>query len=180
MDIPKFSPADSTNSSPLEGEPVAQGRSPQWLRWGDIKRQYTTTSKKNANSLRKSQTDAENLLWYHLRNKQLDGHKFRRQQPIGNYIVDFVCMSQKLVVELDGGQHAEQQARDKERDTWLHKQGYRILRFWNNDVIENCYGVLETIDLALGGSLGIETGSATDPPTKAGFASFGSPSRGEQ
>ncbi|MGI9250605.1 MAG: DUF559 domain-containing protein [Pseudohongiellaceae bacterium] len=154
----------TTNHSPLEGESAKQGRSPQERRWGDVKRQYTTTAKKNASTLRKNQTNAENLLWYYLRNKQLDGHKFRRQQPIGNYIVDFACMPQKLIVELDGGQHAEQEARDKKRDAWLHKQGYRILRFWNNDVIKNCYGVLESIYLALGGSLDVEMNLAPVPP----------------
>ena len=113
------------------------------------KRKYTDTAQQNAGTLRKAQTDAEGLLWYYLRDRQLGGHKFRRQQPIGNYIADFVCLSKKLIVELDGGQHDEQRAYDRERDACLHEQGFRVLRFWNNEVIGNCHGVLERIYNAL-------------------------------
>jgi very-short-patch-repair endonuclease len=98
-------------------------------------------------SLRKRQTDAENLLWKHLRRKQLEGFKFRRQHPIGNYIVDFVCLEKQLILEIDGGQHAIEIDKDRDRDKWLIAEGYRILRFWNNDVFENLTGVLETIRL---------------------------------
>jgi len=86
-----------------------------------------------ARSLRKRFTDAERLLWKHLRTKQIDGLKFRRQETIGNYIVDFVCYEQKVIVEADGGQHSAE--RDADRDEWLKAQGFRILRFWNHDIL---------------------------------------------
>jgi very-short-patch-repair endonuclease len=98
-------------------------------------------------TLRKRQTDAENLLWRHLRGKQLEGLKFRRQHPIGKYIADFVCLEKQLVLEIDGGQHSLEKDKDNERDDWLMSEGYRILRFWNNEVLENLQGVLETIRL---------------------------------
>jgi very-short-patch-repair endonuclease len=94
--------------------------------------------------LRKRQTDAERQLWQHLRSKQIEGFKFRRQEPIGEYIVDFVCFDSKVVIEVDGGQHAEEGA-DKERDRWLNKEGFKVLRFWNNEVLLNLRGVLEII-----------------------------------
>ena len=114
-----------------------------------MKRSYTRNALKRAASLRQFQTDAEGLLWHYLRGKQLEGYKFRRQQPIGRYIVDFACMSQKLVIELDGGQHAEQHAYDKNRDEYLMGNGYRILRFWNNEVFQSCSSVLDTVCQAL-------------------------------
>lgn len=97
--------------------------------------------------LRQRGTDAENRLWFHLKGKQLEGLKFRRQEPIGNFIVYFVTYEKRLVIELDGGQHAEKdgQARDKRRDEWLNSQGFRVLRFWNTDVLQNLEGVMETI-----------------------------------
>ena len=118
-------------------------------RWGDIKRQYTQQTLQNAKTLRQTQTNAEGLLWHYLRDKQLDGHNFRRQQPIGPYIADFACMSHKLLIELDGGGHTEQKAHDRERDEFLRQRGYRVLRFWNNEVFENCLGVLERVYEAL-------------------------------
>ena len=146
------------NHSPLEGESARQGRSPQPSRWGEIdgetkwgaiKRFYSQQTLQKAQTLRESQTNAEGLLWHYLRDKQLAGHKFRRQQPIGPYIVDFACMPKKLLIELDGGQHAEQHTYDKKRDEFLRGKGYKILRFWNNDVFENCFGVLESIRAAV-------------------------------
>jgi very-short-patch-repair endonuclease len=98
-------------------------------------------------NLRKRQTDAENLLWRYLRRKQLAGVKFRRQHPIGNNIVDFVCLEKQLILEIDGGQHAIEIDKDRNRDKWLLAEGYTILRFWNNDVFENLSGVLETVRL---------------------------------
>ena len=97
-----------------------------------------------AKGLRKRQTEAEKRLWRHLKAKQLEGIKFRRQEPIGKYIVDFVSFDKKLVIELDGGQHAGD-TRDVARDAWLHSQGFTVLRLWNNDVFENPEGVLEEI-----------------------------------
>ncbi len=117
--------------------------------WMEIQRQYTQQTLQNAQTLRENRTDAEGLLWHYLRDKQLDGYKFRRQQPIGPYIVDFACMPQKLLIELDGGQHAEQHTYDQKRDAFLRAKGYTILRFWNNEVFENCFGVLENIYAAL-------------------------------
>ena len=98
-----------------------------------------------ARSLRKNPTEAEKVLWGHLRCWQVDGYKFRRQQPLGNYIVDFVCLEKKLIIELDGGQHAEQTVYDAERDAWLRDRGFSVLRFWNNDVLQNLNGVKDTI-----------------------------------
>jgi len=100
-----------------------------------------------AKELRNNPTNAEGLLWLHLRDKQLDGLKFRRQQPLGPYIVDFVCLSKKIVIEVDGGQHADDKnkKKDEERDLWLKNQGFKVLRFWNNEVLENLEGVWEVI-----------------------------------
>lgn len=98
-----------------------------------------------ARELRKDPTDAERLLWRRLRYWQLDGCKFRRQQPLGPYIVDFVCLQRRLVIELDGGQHAEESDHDTLRDDWLRSQSFTVLRFWNNDVIQNTDAVVEKI-----------------------------------
>lgn len=98
-----------------------------------------------AKQLRRQATDAETLLWRKLRNRQMNGHKFRRQQPIGPYIVDFVCPELRLVVELDGGQHAGAFERDQARDAYLRALGYTVLRFWNNEVFENLEGILTSI-----------------------------------
>ena len=98
-----------------------------------------------AGELRNNATDVERLLWRHLRNSQVEGVKFRRQQAIEDYIVDFVSFAPKLVVELDGGQHALGRERDRRRDECLRKNGFAVLRFWNNEVIENIGGVLEVI-----------------------------------
>lgn len=107
--------------------------------------------------LRKNMTDAERLLWRHLRLRQISGYKFRRQQPIGKYIVDFVCFEKKLIIEVDGSQHSEQLDYDLKRDTWLEKEGFCILRFWDNQVLNETDGVKEIINDALG--------SPSCPPT---------------
>lgn len=96
-----------------------------------------------AKRFRKKMTDAEFKLWKHLRNKQL-GVKFRRQSTIGNYIVDFVSFESKLVIEINGGQHARSND-DKSREKWLTSQGFRVLRFWNNEVLGNIEGILDRI-----------------------------------
>jgi very-short-patch-repair endonuclease len=95
--------------------------------------------------LRNNSTDVEQLLWRQLRNSQLEGVKFRRQQPLGTYIVDFVSFDKKIIIELDGGQHSENISYDIQRDTFLRAGGFTVLRFWNNEVIENIEGVLEVI-----------------------------------
>jgi very-short-patch-repair endonuclease len=97
-----------------------------------------------ARRLRRDATDAEMRLWLKLRDRRLAGFKFSRQQSIGPYIVDFVCRDRKLVVEVDGGQHADN-VRDRIRDDNLAAEGYRVLRFWNNDVLSNTEGVLTAI-----------------------------------
>ena len=99
--------------------------------------------KKTARELRNNSTEAENYLWYMLRLKNL-GFKFRRQAVIGLYIVDFICFEKRLIVEVDGGQHAVNM-KDEERDEWLKQRGYNVIRFWNNDVLKNRDGVLEKI-----------------------------------
>jgi very-short-patch-repair endonuclease len=93
-------------------------------------------------------TDAEQRLWYHLRAHRFASYKFKRQVPIGSYIVDFACLRRKLVVEVDGGQHAEN-PKDQVRDHYLEGEGFRVLRFWNNDVLGNTNGVLEIIPSTL-------------------------------
>ncbi|MBP7342496.1 MAG: heme b synthase [Syntrophaceae bacterium] len=98
-----------------------------------------------AKNLRANSTNAERLLWQHLRSRQLESTKFRRQQPIGGYIVDFVSFEDKLIVELDRSRHAEHQESDRQRDQWLTSQGFRVLRFWNNEILGNIEGVLESI-----------------------------------
>ena len=103
----------------------------------------------HARELRKNLTDAEARLWARLRRQQLDGFRFRRQHPIGPYIVDFFCPAAKLIIEVDGGQHATDQQRDDRRTHWLEVRGYRVIRFWNNDVLGNTEGVLQTIQQAL-------------------------------
>jgi adenine-specific DNA-methyltransferase len=92
------------------------------------------------------------LLWSKLRNRQLAGFKFRRQQPIGRFVVDFVCLEHRLVIELDGGQHAMQLPDDQARTQYLNIEGYRVLRFWNNQVLQEVDSVLEVIDEALADS----------------------------
>ncbi len=106
-------------------------------------------STQKARALRNSPTEAEWALWRHLRLRQMDGCKFRRQQPLGRYIVDFVCQEERLVVELDWGQHAEKVAADAARTAWLEAQGFRLIRFWNQDVLQKMPAVRENIRQAL-------------------------------
>jgi very-short-patch-repair endonuclease len=103
------------------------------------------TSLQSARRLRQKQTDAERLLWFRLRDRRLAGWKFKRQVPIDRFIVDFFCPDAKLIIELDGGQHDRQQAHDQKRTAVVESKGYLVVRFWNNDVIQNMDGVLEEI-----------------------------------
>jgi very-short-patch-repair endonuclease len=98
-----------------------------------------------ARQLRRDQTYAEQTLWARLRDRQLCGAKFRRQHPIGPFVADSCCTQGKVVVELDGGQHAEDVAADEKRSRFLEAKGYRVLRFWNHDVLGNTEAVLERI-----------------------------------
>jgi very-short-patch-repair endonuclease len=118
-----------------------------------------------ARKLRLEMTDAERKLWWRLRHRQIAGHKFRRQVPIGSFIVDFACMDARLIVEVDGEQHAEEQVlHDERRTRWLESVGYRVIRFWNREVLRETDSVCETILQAL---------LAARAPTQP------SPSRGE-
>ena len=112
---------------------------------GGVKMPHKLTIQR-ARELRKNMTDAEQTLWRRLRGEQLGGH-FRRQAPIGSYIVDFVSFHHRLIIELDGGQHGEanQAAYDLERTAFLQGEGFRVLRFWNHEVLQNREGVLQRI-----------------------------------
>ena len=107
-----------------------------------------------ARRLRANQTSAEMTLWRELRKLETRGTHFRRQVPIGPYVADFACLASHLVIELDGSQHADEpnKSNDDARTRWLEAEGYRVLRFWNNDLIENIDGVMETVYAALYGS----------------------------
>ncbi len=104
--------------------------------------------KQRARDLRKNSTDAERHLWYYLRAHRL-GVKFKRQVPIGEYIVDFVCLEKRLIIELDGGQHMDNQIYDMKRTDWLMAHGFKVLRFWNHDIFQQTPSVLEVIMTAL-------------------------------
>ncbi len=102
----------------------------------------STVTSPFARQLRLNPTDAEIQLWSRLRRRQLDGFRFRRQHPLGPYVVDFFCPAAKLIIEVDGGQHADD---SETRTIWLEARGYRVIRFWNNDVLANTEGVVLTI-----------------------------------
>jgi len=104
---------------------------------------------KLSRALRSSPTEAERRIWQHLRERQVEGFRFRRQRPIGAYIVDFICLEAKLIVELDGGQHADALAYDGKRTAYLAGQGFTVVRFWNNQVLSEMQGVLESIRIGL-------------------------------
>jgi very-short-patch-repair endonuclease len=113
-----------------------------------------------AKHLRQNMTEAEPLLWHHLRAHRLNDQKFRRQQPIGPYIADFVHFGARLIIEADGGQH-NASASDATRDAWLKNQGFTVLRFWNNEILLNIEGVLG----AVVGALGKDTSTSTPCPS---------------
>ncbi len=108
-----------------------------------------------ARVLRKNSTDAERRLWFNLRANRL-GFKFKRQVPIGAYIVDFTCLEKHLIIELDGGQHMDNQTYDMKRTTWLSEHGFKVLRFWNHDVLQQTSSVIEVIMKALSNSSEVE------------------------
>ena len=128
---------------------------------------YSGETLAKAQRLRREITGAERKLWSVLRNAQLEGAKFRRQQPIGPFIADFVCQQHRLIIEADGGQHAESIS-DGRRTAFLESKGYRVLRFWNNDILSNLDGVAGVIAAAL----------STPHPARA-LRESPSPSRGE-
>ena len=135
----------------MDETPTQMTQSPLPL-WGrvrvGVKRQVKDPVSR-ARNLRAEATDAEKLLWSHLRRHQMLGYQFRRQEPIGKYIADFVCYRKRLVIELDGGQHIDQLDYDSERSRWLETRGFRVVRFWNEDVLSNAEGVLSVIALFL-------------------------------
>jgi adenine-specific DNA-methyltransferase len=112
-----------------------------------------------AREMRGRMTDAESLLWLLLRNRRIAGAKFRRQHPVGRYILDFYCDERQLAVELDGGQHSEAVAYDKHRDDWLQARGIKVLRFWNNQMLIETEAVMEVIYRAI-----VETNSGKEFP----------------
>jgi len=134
-----------TDSPPPKGGRAREGgykkASPR--RWSE------PLANKNARRLRREMTDAERQLWTRLRGKQLEGYRFRKQVPLGRFVADFACMEPQLIVEVDGGQHVDRTDHDDARTAWLETQGFRVLRFWNNEVSDNMEGVLQLIAMAL-------------------------------
>ncbi len=112
--------------------------------------------------MRRAPTEAERKLWYLLRDRRFSGFEFRRQVAIGRYIVDFACLDRRLIVEADGGQHAES-AYDAERDTWLTAQGFRIRRFWNADILQKPSEIIDTLWADLAAELGQRPVRAFEP-----------------
>lgn len=102
-----------------------------------------------ARGMRGRMTDAEALLWLLLRNRRIAGAKFRRQHPLRRYILDYYCIEKNLCIELDGGQHGEAASYDERRDRWLHEQGIKVLRFWNNQMLAETEAVMEVIYQAI-------------------------------
>ncbi|MEX2649392.1 MAG: DUF559 domain-containing protein [Alphaproteobacteria bacterium] len=122
-------------------------------------RSVTPATRETIARLRANMTDAEHRLWAALRRKQAFGARFRRQYPIGRYIVDFVCLPARLVIEVDGGQHASDGPRDERRTAWLRSQGFTVIRYWNNDVLDELESVVASIQHHLGNAL------ASPPPS---------------
>jgi very-short-patch-repair endonuclease len=118
--------------------------------WAMRDRSVSPPNRNRARAMRLAPTDTERRLWWHLRHRlAVPGSHFRRQVRLGHYIVDFACHQLRVAIEIDGGQHAEQVARDARRTKFLESQGYRVLRFWNNEVLANIDGVLEVIHSAI-------------------------------
>ena len=127
-------------------------RSPNSERiWAIRDRSVSQPNCNRARAMRLAPTDAERRLWWHLRHRlAVQRSHFRRQVRLGHYIVDFACHAKRVIIEVDGGQHATQSAADAERTSVLEANGYRVLRYWNNDVLKNIEGVLEDIHRAIG------------------------------
>jgi very-short-patch-repair endonuclease len=149
------------NPSPLAGEGAVRRR----RRAGEGARSLTGV----ARQLRSRMTDAERKLWFALKDRRFAAFKFRRQVPVGPYIADFLSFELRLVIEVDGGQHTES-ARDVERDNWLAQNEFRVVRFWNNDVLRNLEGVLTRL---------AEEFDRTPHPTSSWRSTPPSPARGE-
>jgi very-short-patch-repair endonuclease len=149
------------NPSPLAGEGAARRRR------GAGEGALTLT--KAARELRSRMTDAERKLWFALKGRRFAAFKFRRQVPVGRYITDFLCFESRLIVEVDGGQHADS-VRDTERDDWFTQNEFRVVRFWNNDVLQNLEGVLTSLATEL---------NTTPHPSSRLRSTPPSPARGE-
>jgi very-short-patch-repair endonuclease len=146
------------NPSPLAGEGAARRR-----RGADEGARPLT---KPARSLRSRMTDAERKLWFALKDRRFAAFKFRRQVPVGRYIADFLCFELRLVIEVDGGQHAES-ARDVQRDDWFAQNEFRVVRFWNNDVLQNLEGVLTSLTTELNTTPHPSSRLRSTPPSTA-------------
>jgi very-short-patch-repair endonuclease len=118
-----------------------------------------------AKALRKQMTDAERVLWSYLRNRELGGWKFRRQHPVGPFIVDFICPEKNVVIEVDGGQHDENRELDEQRSAYLNKMGYRVFRFWNNEVLQETEAVLDSIFAILANEKQTSPSPQPSPPS---------------
>ena len=150
--------AQRSNPSPLAGEGGLRRR----RRTGEGARSLTGV----ARQLRARMTDAERKLWFALKDRRFAAFKFRRQVPTGPYIADFLCFESRLILEVDGGQHAES-VRDVERDNWLVRNEFRVLRFWNNDVLQNLEGVLTSLAEQLDRTPHPSSRSRETPPSPA-------------
>lgn len=161
-------------NNPLPNPPPSKGEgtiSSFPSKGGGMKRNVSRRkSVGRAKALRRTLTEVEKILWHHLRAKRFSGYKFRRQYPVGPYIADFASVQARLIIELDGSQHAWRCNDDKKRDTFLRREGFRILRFWNNEVHDNLEAVLQTIYDALSSSLSLKE--------KSGFTKIPSPFEG--
>ena len=143
--------------------PMKQSSDSEPQTWPRRERSTPPVNKVRARAMRLEPTEAERKLWWHLRHcLPIPGTHFRRQVRLGRYIVDFACHSLRLVIEIDGGQHAERVDQDERRRRFLEREGYRVLRFWNIDVLTNIDGVLEIIQGAIVASRG---GGPTPTPT---------------
>jgi very-short-patch-repair endonuclease len=175
--------------------PRGGGSPPKAAGWGDLVPHDGPISKihrARARRLRHAVNDAEKRLWRHLRRLTLQGSHFRRQVPIGPYVVDFACLAARLIIELDGSQHSKDanRARDQARARWLEKEHYRVVRFWNNEIVGNIDGVMQMIYVELYGSPDAETfllkhsrtqrsRSAVTPPRRASSIRADPPPPGE-
>jgi very-short-patch-repair endonuclease len=153
--------AQGTFPSPLAGE----GAERQKREAGEGGRSLTKAARK----LRSQMTDAETKLWFALRDRRFQSFKFRRQVPIGPYVADFLSFGSRVIVEVDGGQHADSGS-DEKRDRWLAENDFRVMRFWNNDVLANLEGVLTALATEL---------ERTPHPTSRLRSTSPSPARGE-
>jgi adenine-specific DNA-methyltransferase len=142
MSLELYIPSPLWGEGRVRGE-VARGEAPTGV--------VCESPRDYARGLRRRQTDAERRLWARLRDRRLLGAKFARQVPIGPYVVDFCCRELRVIVELDGGQHAVQAGSDTSRTVFLESLGYSVLRFWNNEALGNTAGVLQRIAEALAG-----------------------------